>query len=169
MVKAHPRQRANDTPAERLSRMAEVCHRITSRRDIDALPPETIDGARSLTNARYGALVSSDDSGGIRDIVTSGLTSEERQRMGSLPKGLGLLGYLNQVPRTLRLSDIASHPIPVGFPENHPPMKTFLGAPIRYAGEPVGNIYLTERRDGLEFSPMTKTHSSYSLPKRPWS
>ena len=66
---------------------------------------------------------------------------------------MGLLGYLNEVPRPLRLSDIASHPRSVGFPQNHPPMKTFLGAPIRHLGEPVGNIYLTEKEGGWEFTP----------------
>ena len=153
MKAAAKREPDNDIPAERLSRMAEACLRIASNLDIDAVLQGVIDGARSLTGARYGALVSFDDSGGIRDLVTSGMTPEERQRMGDPPKGLGLLGYLNETPRLLRLRDIASHPSAVGFPENHPPMKTFLGAPIRHLGEPVGNIYLTEKEGGREFTP----------------
>ena len=132
--------------------MAEACLGMASNLDIDAVLQGVIDGARSLTGARYGALVSFDDSGGIRDLVTSGMTPEERRRMGALPKGLGLLGYLNEVPRPLRLSEITSHPRSVGFPKNHPPMKTFLGAPIRHLGEPVGNIYLTEKEGGREFT-----------------
>ena len=153
MKEADPRRPANEMPADRLSRMAEACLRIASNLDIDAVLQEVIDAARSLTGARYGALVSFDDSGDIRDLVTSGMTPEERRRMGGLPKGLGLLGYLNEVPRPLRLREIASHPRSVGFPENHPPMKTFLGAPIRHLGEPVGNIYLTEKEGGREFTP----------------
>ena len=142
-----------EQPAERLSRMAEAWLRIASNLDINDVLQEVIDGARSLTGARYGALVSFDDSGGIRGLVTSGMTPEERRRMGTLPKGLGLLGYLNEVPRPLRLRDIASHPSSAGFPENHPPMKTFLGAPVRHLGEAVGNIYLTEKEGGREFTP----------------
>ena len=142
-----------DPPTDRLSRLAEACLRIASNLDIDAVLQGVIDGARSLTDARYGAHVSFDDSGCMRDLATSGMTPEERRCMGDLPKGLGLLGYLNEVPRPLRLSDIASHPRSVGFPENHPPMKSSLGAPIRHLGKPVGNIYLTEKEGGWEFTP----------------
>ena len=153
MKTAENRETDREQPADRLSRLAEACLRIASNLDIDAVLQEVIDAARSLTDARYGALVSFDDSGDIRDLVTSGMTPEERRRMGALPRGLGLLGYLNEVPRPLRLRDIASHARSVGFPENHPPMKTFLGAPIRHLGEPVGNIYLTEKEGGREFTP----------------
>ena len=153
MQAANNREPDREQPADRLSRMAEACLRIASNLDIDAVLQEVIDGARSLTDARYGALVSFDDSGGIRGLVTSGMTPEERRRMGALPKGLGLLGYLNEVPRPLRLSDIASHPSSVGFPKNHPPMQTFLGAPVRHLGQPVGNIYLTEKEGGRDFTP----------------
>ena len=72
--------------------------------------------------------------------------------MGDLPKGLGILGYLNEVEGPLRLADIASHPRSVGFPKNHPPMKTFMGSLLRYQGERFGNIYLTEKEGGREFS-----------------
>ena len=147
-----PKRPPNEIPADRLSRMAEACLGIASNLDIDAVLQGVIDGARALTGARYGALVSFDDSGGIRDLVTSGMTPHERQGMGAPPKGLGLLGYLNEVPRLLRLRDIASHPRSVGFPENHPPMKTFLGTPVRHLGEPVGNIYLTEKEEGRDFT-----------------
>ena len=132
--------------------MAEVCLGIASNLDIDAVLQGVIEGARTLTGARYGALVSFDDSGGIRDLVTSGMTLQQREDVDSPPKGLGLLGYLNEVPKPLRLHDITSHPRSVGFPANHPPMKTFLGAPIRHLGEPVGNIYLTEKEGGREFT-----------------
>ena len=152
MQTASSREPDREQPAERLSRMAEAWLRIASNLDINDVLQEVIDGARSLTGARYGALVSFDDSGGIRGLVTSGMTPEERRRVGTLPKGLGLLGYLNEVPRPLRLRDIASHPSSAGFPENHPPMKTFLGAPVRHLGETVGNIYLTEKEGGREFT-----------------
>ena len=111
-----------------------------------------MDGARSLTEARYGAVGVFDDSGRFRQFITSGITPEQRRLLGSLPRGLGVLGYLNEVREPLRLADLTRHSSSVGFPENHPPMKSFLAAPIRHLGEPVGNIYLTEKEGAGQFS-----------------
>ena len=91
--------------------------------------------------------------GGIETLITSGITPEERPRFGDLPKGLGLLQYLNEIEGPLRLADIAGHPRSVGFPEGHPPMKTFLGTPVIHSGERLGNIYLTEKEGEREFTP----------------
>ena len=136
----------------RLVRMSEVSRRITESWELDTVLQGVVDGARSLTDARYGAVAVFDDTGRVREFITSGITSEERQLLGSLPKGLGLLGYLNEIQEPLRLADLTRHPRSVGFPENHPPMRTFLGAPIKHLGEPVGNIFLTEKEGGEEFS-----------------
>ena len=81
----------------------------------------------------------------MQDFITSGLSPQEIERLNTSPRGLGLLGYMNEIQAPLRLADISSHPRSIGFPENHPPMKTFLGMPIRHQGEHVGNIYLTEK------------------------
>ena len=137
----------------RLSRLSEASLRITESLDLDDILQGVIDGARSLTGARYGALLVLDDAGRMQDLVTSGMTPEERRSLGALPKGLGLLGYLSEIEGPLRLAEIASHPSSVGFPEGHPPMKTFLGAPVRHRGERLGNIYLTEKEGGQEFTP----------------
>ena len=138
---------------DRLSRLSEASLRITESLDLDTILQGVIDGARSLTGARYGALLILDDAGRMQDLVTSGMTPEERRRLGALPKGLGLLGYLSEIEGPLRLAAIAGHPSSVGFPEGHPPMKTFLGAPVRHRGERLGNIYLTEKEGGQEFTP----------------
>ena len=135
-----------------LSRLSEVSRRITESLDLETVLREVVDGARSLTSARYGALAVFDDCGQVQDFITSGITDEERQTLGSLPRGLGLLGYLNEVREPLRLADLSQHSRSVGFPENHPPMKTFLEAPIRHLGEPVGTIYLTEKEGAREFT-----------------
>ncbi len=132
-------------------RLSEVSRRITESWDFDTVLQEVVDGARWLTDARYGAVGVFDDSGRVREFITSGITPEERLLLGSRPKGLGILGYLNEIQEPLRLADLTRHSRSVGFPENHPPMKTFLGAPIRHLGEPVGNIFLTEKEGG-EFS-----------------
>ena len=137
----------------RLSRLSEASLRITESLDLDTILQGVIDGARSLSGARYGALLVLNDAGRMQDLVTSGMTPEERRRLGALPKGLGLLGYLSEIEGPLRLAEIAGHPSSVGFPEGHPPMKTFLGAPVRHRGERLGNIYLTEKEGGQEFTP----------------
>ncbi len=137
---------------DRLASLSEASLRITEDLDLDAVLQEVVDGARSLTGARYGALLIFDDAGGIQDLITSGITAEQVELIKDQPKGLGLLGYLNEVPEPLRLRDIASHPRSVGFPEGHPPMKSLLGTRIRHWGESLGNIYLTEKDAGAEFS-----------------
>ena len=136
----------------RLSKLSEASLRVSETLDVNAVLKGVIDNARDLTGARYGALLTYDRLGGIQDFLTSGMSAEEIERLAVLPKGLGLLGYMNEIREPLRLADIASHPSSVGFPENHPPMRTFLGMPIRHRGEHVGNIYLTEKEGGSEFT-----------------
>ena len=137
----------------RLSRLSQATLRITEDLDLGTVLREVIDGARSLTGARYGALLVLDHLGGIEDLITSGITPEERAAIKAEPQVLGLLSFLGEVDGPLRLRDIAAHPKSVGFPEGHPPMKSFLGTPVRHRGEKLGNIYLTEKAGGQEFTP----------------
>ena len=131
-----------ETLRARFTKVSEVGRRITEVLDFDAVLQEIVDGACSLTNARYGAVGVFDSSGRIQEFITSGITPEERSLLGDPPKGLGLLGYLNEIQEPLRLADLSQHSRSVGFPENHPPMRSFLGAPIRHHNQPVGNIFL---------------------------
>ena len=144
--------RENESLRTRLSKLSEASRRVSESLDVNVVLQEVIDSARSLTGARYGALLTYDQSGAIQDLMTSGLSPQEIELLNTAPQGLGLLGYMNEIREPLRLADIASHPSSVGFPENHPPMKTFLGMPVRHHGEHVGNIYLTEKDGGLEFT-----------------
>jgi signal transduction histidine kinase len=89
----------------------------------------------------------------VEQFITHGLSDEERERIGALPEGLGILGWLQDLQEPLRLGDLTRHPRAVGFPEHHPPMTTFLGAPVRYQSETLGNIYLTEKTGGEDFTP----------------
>ena len=146
------RKLAREAQGDQVSRVLEACLLISQGFDHKSVLQEVIDSARSLTDARYGALVAFDEHGAIKEFLTSGMTSDEHQWLRQLPKGQGLLGYLNDVQKPLRLQDIASHHRSVGFPEGHPPMRTFLGVPIRHMGDAVGNIYLTEKAGGREFT-----------------
>ena len=141
-------RREIDALRNRLTRMREASLRINESLNLPTVLQEVIDSACSLTGARYGALVAVADSGEIETLITSGITPEDRPRFGELPEGLGLLQYLNEIEEPLRLADIASHPRSVSFPKGHPPMKTFLGTPVRYLDQRLGNIYLTEKEGG---------------------
>lgn len=145
-------RREVETLRARFTKLSEVGRRITEIWDLDVVLQEIVDGARTLTGAKYGAVGVFDNTGRLREFITSGVTPEERSLLGDTPQGLGLLGYLNEIQEPLRLADLTQHSRSVGFPENHPPMKTFLGAPIRHQSEPVGNIFLTEKEGGQEFS-----------------
>ena len=136
----------------RLSKLSEASRQVSANLDVNSVLQEVIDNARYLTGARYGALLTYTQSGDIQDFITSGLSSDETRLLTTSPQGRGLLGHMNEIREPLRLADIASHPSSVGFPDNHPPMKTFLGMAIRHQGEHVGNIYLTEKDGGREFT-----------------
>ena len=131
-------RREIESLGKRLRRMGEVSRRVTETLDLDTVLQEVVDCARSLTEARYGALAVFDDSGQVNNLITSGITAAERRMMGPLPKGRGLIGFLNEIGAPLRIADLAKHSRSVGFPENHPPMKTFLGATVRHSGEALG-------------------------------
>ncbi|GAA3193455.1 MULTISPECIES: GAF domain-containing protein [Streptomyces] len=117
--------------------------------------PEVLRGivraAVTLVDARYGALGVIGDDRRLAEFVPVGIDDEGRARIGDLPSGHGLLGELIRDPRPLRLSDLAAHPASAGFPPHHPPMRSFLGVPIRVRDEVVGNLYLTEKRGGADF------------------
>ncbi|HEX2361674.1 MAG TPA: GAF domain-containing sensor histidine kinase [Jiangellaceae bacterium] len=109
--------------------------------------------ACELVNAKYGALgVLRRDGTALSEFVTHGLTDEERATIGPIPHGHGILGLLIREPRPVRLRDITSDPRAYGFPEHHPLMHTFLGVPLRIRNEVFGNLYLTEKAGGAEFT-----------------
>lgn len=137
---------------DRFSRLTDAIIRISENLDFNALLQEAVECARSLTGAKYGVLLTYGADGAVANVISSGLSSEEISRVRNQPAGLGLLGYLNEIKEPLRISDISSHPRSIGFPENHPPMRSFLGMPIRHHGEHLGNIFLTEKEYGAEFS-----------------
>jgi signal transduction histidine kinase len=125
---------------------------ISSDLDLHSVLTRIVESATALTGARYGALgvVGGDDE--LVEFVTTGLTDTERTRIGDLPHGRGILGLLISDPHPIRLLDLASHPASYGFPPNHPPMSSFLGVPVHIRGSVFGNLYLTEKRGGGEFT-----------------
>jgi signal transduction histidine kinase len=111
-----------------------------------------VDLAREVAKARYAALGIFNENGEVVQFLTSGITQEARDRIGPLPRGRGLLGLLQDEQRPIRLRSIVDHPAFVGFPRDHPLMRSFLGVPIVWRGRSVGNLYLTEKIGADEFS-----------------
>jgi signal transduction histidine kinase len=111
-----------------------------------------VDLAAEVTDARYVALGVIGEGNDLVDFITTGISAKQRRAIGALPRGRGLLGLLIREPRIVRIDDISSHPLSVGFPPNHPPMRSFLGAPVQAMGRIYGNIYLAEKRAAREFS-----------------
>jgi signal transduction histidine kinase len=111
------------------------------------------EAATDLVGATYGALgVLDEDNAGLAEFITVGLDHDTTEAIGDLPAGHGVLGLLIVEPKPLRLPDLARHPDSFGFPPGHPPMTSFLGVPIRIRGSVFGNLYLTDKRNGDEFT-----------------
>ena len=144
-------------PADESARVANVLVHtglaLASTSKLDDLLQILADAARDLVAARFGALgVVNAEGTGLSDFITSGLTPEQRARMGNLPTGHGILGLLVRDARPLRLHDLREHPASTGVPRNHPQMSSFLGVPIVAAGRVFGNLYVTEKVGGGDFT-----------------
>lgn len=124
---------------------------LTSELSLDVILQKLVDVARRQVSARYGALSVLDDEGRITQFVTSGISDDERARIGHIPVGKGLLGVLLHEGTGLRLADIGGDPRSVGFPPNHPPMKSLLGVPVVSRGRVIGNLYLTDKEGETPF------------------
>ncbi len=133
----------------RLRELIDVGRGLMSELDPEAVFRQMLEVACQLTGARYAALgVLDEDRHELERFITHGVDEETRRRIGSLPRGRGVLGLLIEQPRALRLADVGEHPRSYGFPPGHPPMKTFLGVPVMIRGHAWGNLYLTEKEGG---------------------
>ena len=140
---------------ERLSRLSEASLRITEDLDLDIVLQGIVDGARSLTRARISGLTALSEEGELISFITSGMTPEEHRLFVELPGGPEFFAYLSGVPEPLRLADFSAYTTAAGLPEIGPPLgpvRTFLGAPIRHRRQHLGNLYLSDKQGGPEFT-----------------
>jgi signal transduction histidine kinase len=145
--------KAVSSSEERLRAVLDAGLAISSELSLDALLQRVVESAAALTGARYAALGVIDRSGTqLERFVTHGVAAETHRRIGDLPRGRGILGVLIHEAVPLRLHDIAEDPRSVGFPPGHPPMGTFLGVPVMLRGVAYGNLYLSEKFDGEDFT-----------------
>ena len=151
-----PRQATANLPSvrsdEALVALDRATRAIAGELDVERVLQLIVDSVRELVGSQYAALGIVDGDGRIERFITSGISQELRAKIGTPPEGHGLLGTNIRDGATLRIPDIAKHPDSYGFPEHHPPMHSLLGVPIRIAGDPVGNLYLTEKLAAAAFS-----------------
>jgi signal transduction histidine kinase len=136
---------------DRVHALLEAVVAVGSNLELEVVLRQIVEAAVTLVDARYGALGVIGEGGRLAEFIPVGLDEEQIARIDHWPEGRGLLGELISNPKPLRLSDMSAHPRSFGFPEGHPPMKTFLGAPVRIREEVFGNLYLTEKADGAQF------------------
>jgi GAF domain-containing protein len=134
---------------KRLTALLQAGRGLVAQLEVDAVLEELLRVACDLTGARYAAIgVLDEERRELERFVTRGIGSADREAIGELPRGHGILGELIRDPVPLRLDDVSDHPRSYGFPAHHPPMHTFLGVPVLIRGEPWGNLYLTEKQGG---------------------
>ena len=137
----------------RWRKLIEAGIAVSSELTLDGVLQRIVETAAELTTARYAALGVIDRAGvALERFLTTGIDPETHERIGDLPRGRGILGVLIRDAHPLRLHDLTTDPRAIGFPPHHPLMRTFLGVPILLRGVSYGNLYLTEKTDGSDFT-----------------
>jgi signal transduction histidine kinase len=136
---------------DRLDGLVDAMLAVTSGLELDATLKTIVRTAIELVDAEYGALGVRGYDHELVEFIYEGIDEATREEIGHLPEGRGVLGVLIDDPKPIRLENISQHAASVGFPANHPPMRTFLGVPVRIRDEVFGNLYLTEKAGGQPF------------------
>jgi len=138
---------------DRLRALLDAGIALAGELSLDGVLQKIVEAAAELTEAQYAALGVIDPTGTeLERFVVTGIDAETQAAIGDLPRGRGILGLLISDARPLRLDDLGKDAHSVGFPPNHPPMKTFLGVPVLLRGVAYGNLYLTEKAGGEPFT-----------------
>jgi signal transduction histidine kinase len=139
--------------SDRLERLAKATPELISEVSLEGVLQRAAELAAETIGGRYAAVgMLAVDGRTLESFTVHGLTQEQRARIGSLPKGLGILGLVIHEGRSVRLADLTQHPASRGFPPNHPPMHSFLGVPLIGKRGVLGDLYLTEKVDATEFT-----------------
>lgn len=136
-------------PSDRLAKLVSAASAVTRQTDLTAVLRTTVETGMELTGAAYGALGVLGEHGVLIQFVHAGLDTETPAAIGAPPQGLGLLGIITEMGKTVRIDRISDHPDSYGFPRHHPAMESFLGMPVTVGGETFGNLYLTEKPGGF--------------------
>src|SRR3954469_10545058 len=137
---------------ERLRALLDAVVGIGTDLDLRSTLERIVAAACRLAGARYGALGVIGPDRTLVEFITEGIDEKIHRAIGDLPRGHGVLGLLIEDPKPIRLPDITAHPRAYGFPANHPPMRSFLGVPVRIRDQVFGNLYLADKRGAAEFT-----------------
>ncbi|GAB4580579.1 MAG: hypothetical protein Fur0022_33210 [Anaerolineales bacterium] len=138
------------TRSEQLAALHEAAISLTRELDLGMVLQKVVDLARELSRAKYGALgVLEEEGRWIDQFIFSGIPAHARMKMGNTPRGFGLLGSVIEEGKPIRVSNIAKDQRSVGFPDFHPKMQSFLGVPIRFKDEVIGELYLADKTDAM--------------------
>jgi len=151
IVSGRPWERIVETEQNRVNALFEAVVAVGTNLDIEVVLREIVEAAVSLVDARYGAMGVIGEGGRLAEFIPVGVTEEEIAGIHHWPEGRGLLGALITDPKPMRIANLGKHVLSSGFPDGHPPMRTFLGVPIRVRNEVYGNLYMTEKKGGGEF------------------
>lgn len=138
---------------ERINGLLAAVVSLAEDLSLEAVLDRVVQSACVLVGAKYGALGVIGEDRKLSHFITVGIDEDGIRSIGDFPTGHGVLGHLIREPKPLRLHDLGKHPMASGFPANHPPMKTFLGVPVRVRDAVFGNLYLTEKNGGQDFTP----------------
>lgn len=140
------------TDTDHMRALTRLMNQTSTEDDLEAAFRTFLKEVQDVTQATYAALSIFDDDGDIENFYTFGIPEEQKEAIGHLPEGKGLLGHIHEQQEMVDLDDMSRHPASVGFPEGHPPMESLLAAPITYQGTPLGNLYLSEKEDVTTFT-----------------
>src|SRR3954451_24754698 len=137
---------------ERLRALLDAVVVIGTDLDLRSTLDRIVAAGCRLTNAEYGALGVIGPDRTLIEFITRGIRRDDHGLIGDLPRGHGVLGLLIEDPRPIRMPDITAHSRAYGFPADHPPMRSFLGVPVRVRDQIFGNLYLADKRGAAEFT-----------------
>ena len=140
-----------DRHHDQLVAMDEAIQAIASELSVDRVLQLIVDRVRELADAQYAALGIANAQGAMEQFITSGITDEQRELIGPLPRGHGFLGLIIREARSILVDDIELDRRRYGFPPHHPEMHSFLGTPVLSKGRPIGNLYLTNKTTARVF------------------
>jgi signal transduction histidine kinase len=143
---------------DRVHRLLDAVVSVASDLSLPDVLRRIVQSSIDLVGARYAAMgVLAPAGTSLQEFVYIGIDDQQRELIGDLPHGKGILGLLIKHPEPIRMPNLHEHPQSYGFPPNHPPMNSFLGVPVRVRGEVFGNLYLTEKKSGNEFTENDQT------------
>lgn len=152
MPAARRRQPAGQPGRDQLQDLLGAALALSEAHELGAVLHRIVDGTAAIAGARYAGLALYDEAGVIEAFVHHGIDEETEARIGAPPRGRGLLGEVAAADGPVRVEDIGADPRSCGFPPGHPPMRSFLGVPVRRSGRRYGSLYLTEKAAGGPFT-----------------